>query len=91
MGRKETVMEMIERTYEKGEHMEWKDIKFAPRNRFILATPCFGTSNAVYQIYWVDGKRKSGWKFGTTWLTAEPKFWMELPEPPKPTEQETLL
>lgn len=61
----------------------WKSMDSAPRDRFILATPCFGTSTEPYQVYWYQGKCKSGWKFADTFLTATPTHWQPLPPPPE--------
>jgi hypothetical protein len=62
---------------------EWQLIETAPKDgRFILATPCFGTSKTPYQIYWFTGK-KQHWLHGATKLTANPTHWMPLPQPPE--------
>lgn len=64
---------------------DWQPIETAPRDGTqILATPCFGTSNEPYQI-WYDstGKRWHGWRHSSIRITAEPTHWQPLPEPPK--------
>jgi hypothetical protein len=65
----------------------WQPIETAPKDgSYILATPCFGTSTQIYQIYFDNRKKVNKWKYGRLNLTANPTHWMPLPPPPKSEE-----